>query len=217
MEPTAFALPIAVDLIAIFFFGLTGALAGIRRGYDIVGVSALALICGVGGGVIRDGIFLQEGPPAVAQDPRYLYAIAAGIVVGLIVRDRVERFGRFLAVVDAFGLAAYAIYGTQKALLAELSPVVAILIGVVNAVGGGLLRDIITREEPLVFKPGQFYVLAAALGSTVFVLLAYQPWIGAMGTGLIAVGCTLAMRFASIRFNLKTRTYYAAPPPPAST
>jgi len=222
MNPTAFELPIVFDLVATFFFGLTGALAGIRRGYDIVGVSALAFVCGVGGSVIRDGIFLQQGPPAVASDPRYLYAIGTSIVIGLVLRDRVERFGRLLAYLDAIGLAVYAVYGTQKALLIELAPVVAVLVGVTNAVGGGLLRDIITREEPLVFKPGQFYVLAAALGAAVFVLLARLPWTTATGAGLIAIGAALAMRILSILFNLKTRTYYApkvvppAPPPTPS-
>ena len=217
MSPSTFQLPIAFDLLATFFFGLTGALVGIRRGYDIVGVSALALISGVGGSVIRDGIFIQQGPPAAVLDPRYLYAILCGILVGLIVRDRIERFGRFVAVLDAIGLATYAVFGTQKALLAGLAPAVAVLIGVVNAVGGGLLRDIITREEPLVFRPGQFYVLAGALGAIIFVLLAAQPWINAMLAGVIATLAALLMRLLAIRYNLKTRTFYApeSPNPPS--
>jgi uncharacterized membrane protein YeiH len=221
MPPETFQLPIMVDLLATFVFGLTGALVGIRRGYDIVGVFALALICAVGGSVIRDGIFLQQGPPAVAQDARYLYAIGASILVGFVVGTRVERFGRFIALLDAIGLSAYAVFGTQKALLAGLEPAVAVLIGVINAVGGGLLRDILTREEPLVFRPGQFYVLAAALGATVFVVLAFQPWFTAMVSGLIGAGCALVVRVLSIVFNLQTRTFYAprptgsAPPPVA--
>ena len=75
--------------------------------------------------------------------------------------------GGFLATnpVDALGLGAYAAFGVQKALTAGLPPPAAVLVGVVNAIGGGLLRDVLTREEPLVFKPGQFYLLTALAGA----------------------------------------------------
>jgi uncharacterized membrane protein YeiH len=204
-----FTLPVAFDLIAVFFFGLTGCLAAIRRGYDIVGVISLAAICAIGGAIIRDGVFLQSDLPAAIKDPRYLYAILVSVVVGRIVGERIERFGRFLAVMDAIGLGAYAVFGTQKALLHGIDPLVAVFIGVINAMGGGLIRDIITREEPLVFKPGQFYILAAFVGATCFVVLAAWTPVNSFISGIIASVACVAFRLLAIRLNWKTKTFYA--------
>ncbi len=209
MSDSIFILPIAFDLFALFFMGLTGAMVAIRRNYDIVGICALTIVCGAGGGVIRDGIFLQGEPPAIAQDPRYFYALGLAVCVGLLLGDRFERFGRTIALFDAIGLGAYAVFGTQKSLAAGLNPTVAIFIGLINACGGGLMRDIIMREEPLVFKPGQFYVLAALFGALGFVCLIYWLDVAPTLAGLIGMGITFSVRYLGIRFNWKTRSFYA--------
>lgn len=209
MTSDAFQLPIAFEIVAAFFIALTGCLAGIRRGYDIVGVIALASISAVGGAVIRDGVFLQTDLPAVVKNPVYLYSILAAIVVGKIVGERMEKFGRFLAIMDAIGLAAYAVFGTQKAILYDVAPVVAIFIGVINACGGGLIRDIITREEPLVFKPGQFYVLASVVGAVLFVVLTAFTPLNSFVSGITASILCVLFRLLAIKLNWKTRSFYA--------
>ena len=157
-----FHLPVWFDLGATFAFALTGALAAIKRGYDIVGVFFLALASGIGGGLIRDGVFIPGGVATpLLTDPRYVELIVAATIAGALFGGRVKKFHRLVAIVDALGLGAYAAFGTEKALTAGLAVPAAVLVGVINAAGGGLLRDIITREEPLVFRPGQFYVLTA--------------------------------------------------------
>ena len=140
MHPAAFQLPVWFDLGATFAFALTGALAAIKRGYDVVGLLSLAIVTSLGGGLIRDGIFLQQGVTPLLTDPRYLYAIGAAALLGLVLGERVNRFHRLIAVVDALGLGAYACFGVQKALLVGLGPTAAVFVGVINAVGGGLLR-----------------------------------------------------------------------------
>jgi len=212
----AFYLPPGFDLAATFFFGMTGALVAVRRSYDIVGISAMAIICGVGGGVIRDGIFIQMGPPAVALDPRYLYCLIGSILAGIALGERIERFGRMVALLDAAGLGAYAVFGTQKSLAAGLSPAVAILVGVINACGGGLLRDIIMREEPLVFKPGQFYVVAAIIGAVAFATLVVGFSLPPVPCGFACVVLTFLVRFLAIRYNWITRSFYAPQPAPGT-
>jgi uncharacterized membrane protein YeiH len=149
-------LPIWFDLGAVGCMSLTGGIVAMKRGYDVVGVAALALLTGLGGGLIRDGIFIQQGPPALAGDARYILMALLGAAVGALLGERVSYFRRVIAGVDALGLGAYAVFGTQKALAAGLSEPAAVLVGVINAAGGGLLRDVITNEEPLVFRPGQF-------------------------------------------------------------
>ena len=204
LSPSPFQLNVAFDLGATFFFALTGALAAIRRRYDYVGLFALALVTGVGGSLMRDGLFLQQGPPAVAKDGRYLIAVLAGCVAGVIVGQRIERFRKLIAILDAVGLGAYGVVGAQKSLAAGLSVPAAVLVGVINASGGGLLRDIITREEPLVFKPGQFYAMASLFGCGLYVLLARQTNLPPPLSAIIAASATFLCRVLAIVFNWRT-------------
>jgi uncharacterized membrane protein YeiH len=214
MHGLMFQLPAFFDLGAVFAFALTGALAGIRRGYDIVGVFFLALVSSIGGGLIRDGVLLPgNGPTPLLTDPRYIYLTVAATVVGALFGRHVKRFHRLIAVIDALGLGAYAAFGTQKALHADLAVPAAILVGVVNAAGGGLLRDIITREEPLVFKPGQFYVLTALGGSVAFVVLTVEWGMPATPAAVVATVVTFALRILTIVFNWRTTPVAAHEPP----
>jgi len=207
-----FILPIYIDLAATFLFGLTGALAALKRGYDWVGLFALAFATAVGGGLIRDGIFLFQGPPAVAKDSRYVLVILASAVLGFLFREHVMRFNKVIAWLDALGLGAYAVVGVTKSLNADLSVAGAILVGVINAAGGGCLRDVLVREEPLVFKPGQFYVLAASGGCLLFVLLTLQAGMEVMPAALITIGATFVFRVLAIQFNWKTSPVWQEPP-----
>jgi uncharacterized membrane protein YeiH len=203
-----FQIPIIFDLGATFVFGITGALAALRRGYDVVGLFALAFASGVGGGLLRDGLFIQQGPPALTTDGRYLVAILAAGLVGLLFRRWVNRFTKVIALIDALGLGAYAVVGVQKSIAAGLSIPAAVLVGVINAVGGGLLRDLLVRDEPLLLKPGQFYALAALAGCVLFVLLTVRYGMPAPQAGLITVGCTFVVRVLAIEFNWRTKPLY---------
>lgn len=206
-----FILPVYIDLAATFLFGLTGALAALKRGYDWVGLFALAFATAVGGGLMRDGIFLVQGPPAVAKDSRYILVILASTVVGFLFREHAIRFNKVIAWLDALGLGAYAVVGVQKSLNADLSVAGAILVGVINAAGGGCVRDVLVRQEPLVFKPGQFYVLAAVSGCLLFVFLTLQAGTPVMTAALITIGATFVFRVLAIQFNWKTSPVWQEP------
>lgn len=200
-----FLLPVWFDLGATFVFGITGALAAMKRGYDIVGVFFLSLACAIGGALIRDGIFLPHtGATPLLTDPRYIEAVALATVVGASFGKYVTRFRRTIALIDALGLGAYAAFGTQKALMAGLAVPAALLVGVINAAGGGLLRDVITRLEPLVFKPGQFYVLTALAGAATFVFLSVQLSFSPTMAAIAAIVVTAVFRILTILFNWRT-------------
>lgn len=204
LKNTEFYLPIEFDIGAVFFFALTGALAAMRRGYDLIGLFTMAFVTGLGGALIRDGLFLQDGPPPLTKDGRLLIAVLAGCLAGWAMGRFLERFQRVIAVIDAVGLGAYSVVGMSKSLAVGLSLPAAILIGVINGCGGGLLRDIIVREEPLLLKPGQFYVVASLLGCTVFAIMTrYSPLTAPMAAAL-AIGVTFIFRLLAIRFNWQT-------------
>lgn len=200
-------LPLAFDLGATFVAGLAGAFVAVRRQYDFVGVFALAFVTGLGGALIRDGIFLQNGPPASVRDSRYLLAILAATLAAVAV-DRLNRpLARAVLVSDAIGLGVYAVVGADRSLAAGLGHLGAVLVGVVNAVGGGVLRDIITREEPVLFKPGQYYATAAVIGAALYVGLRGME-IPAEPAAGIAAATAIAVRLLAVRYDWRTRPWY---------
>jgi uncharacterized membrane protein YeiH len=197
-------LPESFHLCALFVLALTGVLAGIRRGYDVVGVFTLGLVVGAGGGLLRDGLFLQHGPPVLTQDWRYLPAVLAACVVGWLINHWIARFEKTIAILDAIALSIYSLVGITLSLEAGLSAPASVLVGVVNAAGGGVLRDVLTREEPLLFKPGQFYVLASCAGCVLFVLLAYYGVVTPQIAARISITLIFVLRILAITFNWRT-------------
>ena len=219
-----FHLPLFFDLGATFAFALSGALAGIKRGYDIVGVFALALVTGIGGGLIRDGIFLDAGTTPLLTNPAYLYVIGGAAALGILFGSFLHHFSRVIAVFDALGLGAYAAFGVQKSLLSGLGVPAAIMVGVVNAVGGSIVRDLLCREEPLVFKPGQFYLLTALGGAVTFIFCTVTLEFPASQSAMYAISLTFIFRLLTIAFNWRTapvgsgrvfETDPDTPPPPS--
>lgn len=211
--------PQGVDVIAMLLFSLSGVVAAMRRGYDAVGVFILALVTGAGGGLIRDGLFLQQGPPALTQNWRLLPAVFGACLVGWLVHGWIIQWQKAIAVFDAVGLGIFSVVGLMKAIEAGLSVPASLLVGVVNAVGGGLLRDLFTAEEPLLFKPGQFYVLASLAGCVIFVLLAYKSAVTPRNAERISVATIFVLRILAILFNWRTtplQPWFTIPPAPGA-
>jgi len=213
--PTQFELPLSFTLLAFFALGITGALAGMRRGYDIIGVVFLAMITAGGGGLIRDGVLLSGGPASLVTDPRYLLVVVASAIVTYVFHRHLGRLTRAIDVIDAIGLGAFAVLGVQRMLEAGLSVPAAILGGTITAVGGGLLRDILVREEPLLFKPGQFYALVAIGGSCLFLALMRWSACTPNHAAIVTIISVFAFRLLTIRFNWRTSALYREPPTPA--
>jgi uncharacterized membrane protein YeiH len=201
----SFLLPIEFDLAATFLMALTGVWVASRRGYDLVGAFMLAFVTGVGGGLLRDSVFIKQ-IPVVMQDARYLWAVVLAVAVGMLTLRLAERFERLIAYVDALALGVYGVVGANKALIAGIAPEAALLVGIINAVGGGLIRDVLVREEPLVFKPGQLYSLAALGGCVLFVVLSHIYGIDTNHAAWISIGTTLLLRLLAIRFNWATKS-----------
>lgn len=199
-----FLLPIGFDLAATFLFAITGALVALSKRYDAVGVAVLAFVTGLGGALLRDGLFLQLGPPAVLTNARYLAAVLAGAAVAAFFARHLHRLRLVFMLTDALALGTYAVVGAQKSLAAGLPVIAAALIGVVNAVGGGLLRDVLVREEPLTFKPGEFYALAALAGVLVFLLLSRGLALPDSLAAVAGITSAFAVRLLSVRLGWRT-------------
>ena len=195
-------LPI-LDLIAIILFAITGALSAAKRGYDWIGAVSIACVTGCGGGLTRD--ILLNVRPVFLEHEAYIWAVFAAVLLSIYFFPLVSRMGWIFLVADALGLAMYAVIGTQKSLNSGLGISAAILIGTLNAIGGGLIRDILTREEASLLKPGQWYAGIAFGGSVLFCLLSrllhVPPAVG--GTFVILVAFTV--RIVAHRYDFQTR------------
>lgn len=204
----SFVLPIEYDLTATFLFALTGALVAVEYKYDYLGLYAMALITGTGGALLRDGLFLQSGAPIVLTNPYYLFVVViAGTIVllfGWLIERLQDYYRIFFLVIDALGLGIYAVVGVQKTIAFGLTWPAAILIGVINAGGGGLLRDVISGRPPLIFQPGELYIGPVIIGSLLFVILALKMGMEAEDAAYCAIITTFLLRMLAIRLNWRS-------------
>jgi uncharacterized membrane protein YeiH len=203
-----FRLPLWFDYSATFVWALSGALIAARRRFDIAGIAALALVSATGGGLLRDGIFLQSGTPLFLRTWVYIALVVAAALMVTLAGSRIQRvpyFDRTIALVDAFGLGGFAITGLELSLNAGLSPPAAVFVGVVNAVGGGVLRDVLVRREVSIFVPGPPAALAALAGCVVYLALIRGVGYGGAAAGVVSVIAVFAIRVAAIRYGWHTK------------
>lgn len=156
-----------LDLLGTFAFATSGAIAGIRRRLDIFGVLVLSFAAATFGGILRD-VVIGALPPASIQDWRY---VAVSILAGVVTfywHSKVTRLRRALLIFDAAGLGLFAVTGAGKALAYQLGPVPAALLGMLTAIGGGVVRDVFLSEVPAVFR-ADIYAAAALAGSILVV------------------------------------------------
>lgn len=201
-----FAIPLYFDYFATFAWALSGAVVGVRRGYDIVGVFVIALVSSTGGGLIRDG-FLLHRTPAVLTDGAYLaLIILATTLVGLAAKRLVAVLNqawldKLIELIDALGVPAFAIVGMQMALAQEVSILGVVLVGVINGVGGGLMRDVLARETPRLLLPGQYSALVVLIACLAFVGLIRGLGVDATKAALVTIALFFVVRALTVWFN----------------
>ncbi len=190
------ALAVALDLLGTFVFGLSGGTLAVRRGLDLVGVLALSVAAALAGGMLRD-VLIGATPVAALADARYLFAALAAGLVAFLAHPLVERLGKPVMAFDALGLGLFAVTGCRKALAYGLDPPAALLLGVLTAVGGGVVRDLLVAEVPRVLWQ-EVYALAALVGAGVVVLGETLGWPDAPLT-LAGVAAAFVLRVVSVR------------------
>jgi uncharacterized membrane protein YeiH len=186
----------AADIAGTLVFAVEGAMAAVNGGLDLIGIMVLAFCTALGGGVIRD-ILLGSLPPAALQDWRYpTVAFTAAAVVFFLHRYVQAIPVAAIQVLDAAGLALFAIAGTQKAMMHKVSPLVAIMLGTITGVGGGTVRDILLNQIPNVLR-FEVYASAALVGSACMIAARKLRLPSNFGAGVGGVSCFL-LRVISI-------------------
>jgi uncharacterized membrane protein YeiH len=188
---------LVLDLLGIAVFAVSGGLVAVRKRLDIVGVLVLATVTGLGGGWIRD-VLIGDTPPASLEDWRYLLVPVSAGLLTFWFHPAFERMDRLVNVFDAFGLGLFCVAGALKAAEHGLGPVPAALLGMATCIGGGLIRDVLANEVPVVLKNGELYAIPAIAGSAI-AAVGFELALPTAAVAVPAAALTIGWRLLAIR------------------
>lgn len=189
MEPGAAALLEAIGWAGEAAFAVSGALLAARHRLDLIGFLFMANITGVGGGTVRD--LLLDVPVFWVHEPEHVLICSLAAVLTWLLASHLARAARALLWADAVGIALFAVLGAQKALVAGAPAVVAVVMGIFTACLGGIIRDTLLKDLPVIMSR-EIYVTATLAGASAYVALASQRGAG----DVLALGCGIAVAFA---------------------
>ena len=189
-------LTLALNLMGTFAFGLSGGILAVKKRMDLFGVLVLSVATGLGGGIMRD-LILGHTPPATLTDWRYLAAAGLAGILVFVWYSRIANHGMFVTTFDAIGLSVFTVTGSIIALNAGLGPAPAALLGMLTGVGGGVLRDIMAAEVPLIFR-SEVYAVASMLGA-IIIIVASQTGFSGIPAEILAALATFILRMVSVQ------------------
>jgi uncharacterized membrane protein YeiH len=206
MHVEAFVFPPFLEIVATIAWAVSGAIVARARNFDLTGVFVIAVISATGGGLIRDGIFLQRIPVMLTQPIYLLLPLAAALAISAFGRrwERFEVWDTLVNGIDALGTPAYALIGFQLSVLAGVPLLGAAFVGVVNGAAGGILRDVLVGDVPRFFRPGQLSSLIL-IGSLALYLGLVVAGVQSERAAWVAIIVAAIVRLLVIRFNWQTR------------
>ena len=193
-----------LDLLGNSAFAISGALLAINKKMDPVGVFVLAFATAVGGGTLRD-VMIGQFPVAWMNELTYVYAICVSVFLAIIFRKKISFLSKSLFLFDTIGLGIFTIVGTEIGLENEFHPVMCILLGTISASFGGVIRDILANEIPLIFHK-EIYATACVIGSVTFLILNNTP-LDQNVNYIITIFMVIAVRIVAVRFKLQLPTF----------
>jgi uncharacterized membrane protein YeiH len=185
-----------LDVIGTFVFAISGAASGVKNRLDVFGVIVLAFVAGNAGGMARDVLIGAVPPAAINRWPYFAVSLLAGLITFLWYPG-LARAQKIILLFGAVGLATFAVAGTQKALAYDVHPIAAAMLGMLTGIGGGMLRDLLVKEIPVVLR-ADLYAVAALAGAAIVVtghLLRWPP----TPTAVAAAFLCFTMRYAAMR------------------
>ncbi|MDF7800394.1 trimeric intracellular cation channel family protein [Pontiellaceae bacterium B1224] len=200
-----------LDMAGTYAFAVSGAFRAVKYEMDILGISVLAMATGVGGGMIRD-LLLGATPPAALTDQSYILICLAGAASVFFAAPKIARRWDYMIAADAVGLSVFTAIGAAKAESFGAVPLTIAMMAMLTACGGGVIRDLLSREIPAILTTG-FYASAALLGGFMFVLLGTTE----LPEGLrltLTIAFTLVIRAIALKYKLnlpRIKSLHASP------
>lgn len=186
------------DLIGTMVFAISGCSAAAQKNIDIFGITFCGFVTAIGGGSLRD-VFLNT-QPAWIHDSNYLLAIFIGVLITAIFKVGLSKLHKTLFLFDALGIGFFTIVGLQKSLSFEVPEATAIVMGMFSAVMGGVIRDTLMHETPLIFRK-EIYATACLFGALVYIIL-LKVGISTVPNIIVSAGAVFLIRLLSVRFKV---------------
>lgn len=199
------AIPFWLEMFAVVAASISGVLVAREHKLDLVGAIALAVVCGLGGGLLRD-MTLQVGNVYILNQPVALPLSIATAAIIYIFPAIVDKPDKLIPLLDIISVGIYAATGADKALVYGFAPAVCIMMGFFTAVGGGMLRDSFMGVVPGIFQRTNFYAIAAIAGSASYVSLVMSGLVTNVTALIVCVAVTMGLRWLSLRFDIKSPT-----------
>lgn len=202
-NPTLASVPVPVwlDLLAVVVGSLSGLLYARERHLDLVGYVGLAILCGLGGGLVRDTI-MQVGDVYMLRSKWAIVLSVATGLIGFLFPSSISAHPHFMEWVDILSVGLFAAAGADKAILYRLYPIPVIMMGTITGVGGGMMRDIFLGEVPNIFKRSNWYALCAIAGSGVYYLCVVTFGLHKGWAAVVSVLVTMLLRRISLHYDL---------------
>ena len=197
---------IGIEYLATFCCGMVGGLAAVRKGYDIFAILVTTWLTALGGGIIRD-VLLGALPPAGVSDKLVITALLAAVAVASFIPKSTS--SNVHAVIGRAGIGLYAVNGTSKAMMYHMSGTTAVFLGMFTALGGGLIRDMLINEVPMVIRDKHWYAVPSAVGCVLTVLVCKGVNEGIVSfpaevlLDVLIVVLMVAMRLISVFFDIQ--------------
>lgn len=185
-----------IDILGTFVFAISGVMAAIERKFDLFGTIILALVTAVGGGTLRD-ILIGDTPVSWLQSDIHIYVILGTIPVTYFFSKELHNLRKTFRLFDTLGIGLFTILGLEKSLAMDFSPLVAVMMGVVSAVFGGVTRDVLSSQVPLIFRK-EVYASACFAGACMYLLLNYFEVIDSLKL-ILSIGVVIAIRMLALR------------------
>ncbi len=199
--------PYLLDLVGVAVFAASGVMAAHRHHFDGIGVLVLAMVTAVGGGTLRD--VLLDLPVFWIDDPMVLWVILGAALATVVIQRVWHKIERSLLLADACGLALFCVAGAQRATEAGAPAVVAAMMGLMTGVVGGMVRDILCGQVPMVLRTGEvLYATPALLGATTYILL-LNAGTTMTAASIIAMTLALGLRLSAMRWRLSLPSFWA--------
>lgn len=199
-----------LELLGVGVFAVSGALVAGRKQLDLLGVVVIAAVTAIGGGTLRD-VLLDRHPVFWLADPIYLYIILASAILAIAYTRRFRPPDRLLLVADALGLALFTISGAQIAERAGLAAIAVVLMGTLTGSAGGVIRDVLTAEIPMILRRGQIYATASLAGGAVYLAM-QRAGLDPDAAALVGMSVVALLRLAAIVFRITLPVFTVADP-----
>lgn len=198
-----------LDLLGTAAFAISGALFAIKKRMDSFGVLIIAFVTAVGGGTLRDMLIGAESITWM-KDLNYIYVIFVSVILAIVFRKKIGYLSKSLFLFDTIGLGIFTIIGTEIGLQNEFHPLICIALGMITATFGGVIRDTLSNEIPLIFQK-EIYATACIIGAVTYLIL-NKFMIDQDLMHVLTTSMVISVRLIAVKFKLKLPTFYSSKP-----